>query len=435
MFKSQYKIYGQLSPGIYQNRDQDFGWRKFFVRIIDDAIEIKYYNELTSCPLSDKIYYMPNGWPGYNGYDIREGSMYNDYFVPTNAFKFIVDQETVRVETDTTTVSLDSYVDTLYNQIQLEIKNIYSQHNHVVLSYSGGIDSIVLLSYIMNLGLLDKTTLLTHVNQVSAPGTTLFEENAEKKLAYAQLTKELGSTCRNIVLNTVTPQDLVNTINRTKSYVHTRAYTASHALQQFNNTAFLYGWGGNQALLHKDIFLDQILINTNSIEATKSTLVNQLSKANYYSQGLQNYDVNKTPTPLEYHLLMIRGWIELDGFQGNRVYHPIGTNFEQCRQIDFKNLDPSVILDAQVAREIVKRNVGSRLDDSIVVESLNDGDACVQTWFNTDQIDSMILTIPQHSKHDIEGLAWLERLCKEPQIELNTVISILLQQKIYNLMD
>jgi hypothetical protein len=125
----------------------------------------------------------------------------------------------------------------------------------------------------------------------------------------------------------------------------------------------------------------------------------------------------------------------LDGFQGNRVYHPIGTNFEQCRQIDFKNLDPTVILDAQVAREIVKRNVGSRLDDSIVVESLNDGDACVQTWFNTDQIDSMVLTIPQHSKHDIEGLAWLERLCKEPQIELNTVISILLQQKIYNLMD
>ena len=405
----------------HQNREIDLLKNKFFVNT--KTSEISYFNDLTSARLNESIYYNPSYFPQLDIYDMRKGSVFADCVIPTEAYTY--NSNGVVIDKPTPCVTIDAYKNILYNQIEQEIVKIFDNHEHVVLSYSGGIDSMVLLSYIVSLGFLHKTTLATHTNKI-----TKSVMPQHKQMALDEVLSMAAEQGAKVVRHDITEEGLLETINKC-DYPHVRAYTSSSLIQKYENTAFMFGHHGNQALLHKDIFLDQILLQAPD---TKDTLVSKL-KGNFYSDGLKSYDVNKTLMNLNDHKLLIRLWPDMDGFRNNRMYAPLGINLNLCRYINYSKVECDEILDAKVARYMIYRNVGTKFDKFISTEGLTDGDIYAKIYFRKDDVDTNVLSIPLNLNHDPKGLVWLQSCLEKDLIEYNTLISIKMIQYLAKILE
>ena len=71
--------------------------------------------------------------------------------MPTGSYIFNDDGGVITKQIIPSTITLDEYQEALFNNIQTQIQEIYKKYKTVTLLYSGGIDSITLLSFIINL--------------------------------------------------------------------------------------------------------------------------------------------------------------------------------------------------------------------------------------------------------------------------------------------
>jgi hypothetical protein len=432
MFNSRYPIPVNITPGeIFQNKEIDSVKNRYFVTVLPE-FNVKHISKLIYQPVNEYIYTSATSYPFTTRLDFTQGSFYQNYVIPSPAYKFVASDTNITVLANRKKISLDTYLTQLDQVIADQIKSIYRTHSSVVLSYSGGIDSMVLLSYIMAGGFLSQTTLLTHNNLFQDSTHPAIISNDPRRVAAldAALNMATDQGAKVFKLD-ITDQDFVDIFN-TRDFNHLRCYTVSKALSCFTNTAFLYGHHGNQVLLHKDIFIDQLLLQG---VIGETEVQDALDKNDYYVTSATNYNINSRRTPLEHHPLLMLPWHELSGYQGNTVYSPLGFMLESVRDIDFTTVTLDDILNANAGRKLITKNVGSALDHLIIAEGVGDGDSISYTMFDRKNFDQNLLNIPNNINHNLTGQSWLEETLKKDSISSYNLLTLKLLHQLSDLHD
>ena len=358
--------------------------------------------------LSEKIYYAPTKFPLISNYDMRRGTAWSDWTMIDFNKCFYYDSNTNKITLDVfkrNKIVLTSYIEKLENIIGNTIEKIFHKNftKPVYLAYSRGVDSICILSFLIRKNLMHRVKLLNFSNTILNEGITSFE-----------LEKNLGFDVINLTINM---DDLCEIINL-KNYKTLLCYTTHTLMKKFPGSIFIFGWHGNQALLHKEIFLQQI-----NKEVTKRG----------YCQSLDGWKPKIDATPLNEHCLVIKPWNELQGLYDCELFDPLGNKkiFELIRSIDWNNIDPHLISDAGVPRKIIHNNVNTMLDNLIIKENINESDVIFgDLQVPLTKLDKKIFEIDSTGYCHKQGVDWLlsqynQSLTKNT-IKLNTVLGFLI---------
>jgi len=386
---------------------------KIFVKIEKESIIARTAEQLIKAhtALSDKIYYCPTKFPLISINDIRLGTAWKDWLCPNFNTQFYYNNDNNKItvcKVIRNKISLDQYTEKLQIILDNNISKIVKKNKNLFLCYSGGVDSSVILSYLIKKKIQDKVTLINFSNLVN-----------NKKINNFNYEKKLGFKVENIKINL---NDLINVCN-TKNYEKIICYTTYTLLKKYKKSSFIYGFHGNQSLLHKKIFLEQI---------NKDVL-----KKGYCS-SLNNWKSMKNPTPLAEHILLMKPWDKINGTNNCKIFSPLGNNeiFEMVRSIDWSNVDPHTINDAKVAKQIINNNVGALLDSSILKnENIAESDTIIgDLEVPLKELDTDIFDINEKNYHNKQGHDWLVKeyanAMKENSIKLNTLISFILIKNI-----
>lgn len=396
-------------------RNQDLDLDKFFVNT--KSRQIANIREIKNQPLNKNIYYSPSSSPLVSVHNVESGSCYQDWIIPT-ASVFIDTQNKLLPQY----LQLDHYQHLLINKIQKTVKKIYTNHSRVYLAYSGGIDSMVILSAVLSLGLAAKTTLVIFENHSQSADDCLHLDLDRKNLVndVCNHVKNLGCS---VEYEYITKDDIVAAMQ--KGLVETKCYVTYTLMSRHSDRAWMFGHHGNQILLHKDVFLDEILYQSPEKQPQVESAVSQ----NYfYTKNLKDYQVTKSLVPLHQRHLMLKPWALLDGHNNCRIYAPIAPDnetFNWCRSVDYKTIDPGVITNATLARHLISQFQQDWLDHYITTESVNDMDVLGPVLLPVDKLD---LGIPENLCHNPEGIDWLKYEIANAKthghIAINTVVSL-----------
>lgn len=375
-------------------------------------------NEIVDQPLSREIYFSPSYSPLIDVKNTALGSCFKGWIVPTAS----IDIET-GIEIFAKTTTIDEYTHAVHRSITKSVHDIYSNHQQVHLALSGGIDSVVLLSYVLELNYLDRTTIVIFENHSQSHSDCL-HQNISRQNDLDNLCGGLGHT--DIKREIIEMPDLIAAANH--SFGALRCYVTHALMSRYQSCAWMFGYHGNQLLLHKEVFLDEIMYRAPN---KKSLIKTAISKKNFYTQSLRNYRFDRELAPLHQHHLLLKPWQEMNAINNNLIYAPIGHDdilFDLCRTIDFSLCDPEVITDALVARCLIRKNGQEWLLDHISTESTRDLDNLEHVEVPVRDLDPTLLEIPHNLNHDKEGLDWIadesNRAKTTGYIALNTLVSL-----------
>jgi hypothetical protein len=408
--KDVYQNISNLPNGVYQNKEYDLNHNRFYIKVLVESLDIKFLSELSDHPLNDAIYDSPNYWPLLHR-DKSIGSAFQDYIVPMGIYKFVVDNDQIKVIKTEPNVSYAHYVDSAFIQIGNEIKKICVEHEEVVVPSGAGIDSLVLLSYIVKFGYLSKVKILNQANLLSRNSYPEFiTMDMINKSAYANFENYFTPRVKEFIHDTLVETDLLNVINKF-GYEKLKCYSTTKMFEAYSNTAFIYGFGGNETLLHHRCILDIVFRNSKISNAGKilQDLIN--TEKTYYANysSIRSYDVNKdTFCELETFPYQYKPYLSFNGFNNNHIYFPLGSIAELSRMLDYSTVDFDTVLDAKMCREIIHRNVGSLFNDFISATSPFDSDNFINVSFDKSVINPEALIIPKNLNHNLEKLHALE---------------------------
>lgn len=404
---------------IFQNLDLDTN--KFFTN--KDLSKIFYIEQLKTQALSREIYFRPGACPLINTNDWRDGSCFENYVIPSASYLFNTNGEYKLLDK---CISLDHYTDQLYQSIKNRIIQIYQQHNNVTLCYSGGIDSMVLLSFVISQNLLNRTDILCFENHTQTDQSCL-HINQDRKQLVNSVIKLIEQQSNSITWSKITSHSIANAFNN-YNLEHLKCYATTAALNMTKSGAVISGFHGNQALLHKNMFVDEIILQ-------RPSAVNEVKKLlegpkNFYTQSLKNYNVDSVKIGIEYRHMLLKPWSLLDGVNQNRLYAPIADNhnLEQLRQLDFGKIPVDAIANATVAKELIERNQCQHLLEYLEYESLKDSDNLENITIPIELLRNDLLTIPTNLTHNLDGENWLKdelaRAFKTGDIPINSLVSL-----------
>lgn len=398
-------------------RNLDLDTDKVFVNI--KTGQIARQRDLKHQLLNENIYYSPSSSPLVSVNNTELGSCYQDWIIPSASI--IIDTNQLLTQH----LTLEEYQNFIGNKIQDTIAEIYKKHSRVYLAYSGGIDSQVILSAVINLNLISRTTLVVFENHSQSSDDCLHQDLDRKRLVdeVCQHVKNLGAE---IEYQIISIDDLISAANQ--GLAELKCYATYALLTRNPGRAWMFGYHGNQLLLHKSVYFDEILYRC---PEKKTQIESVIAKDIFYTKNLKSYQIDKKLTPLHQCHLMLKPWHLLDGINGCRIYSPIGPDnhtFDQCRSIDFQQVHPGVIADADVARWLIDYYNQNWLNSFITTESMSDMDTLKPVEIPIDHINTDVLTLPTNLCHHPKGAEWIlneiEKAKTKRQIPINTLVSL-----------
>lgn len=383
-------------------RNADLCVNKFFLHR-DKQQLIVDIKKLKHCSIAEEIYYNAGHTIIIDPNNSNAGSCFQDYVVPTAAFQYhYVDHQLVEIPVEKT-LSLDEYVDQLHLVIEQSVKNAYSRDS-VCFFYSGGIDSLVVLSYIIKLNLLGRTQFFSIRNLTQQHSGALDYHSNQFRLIKDAL-NYLGVVDHKVIdvdINDVIYEFNQGTVDSFKTYV------TSKLCRTFSNQNLLFGFHGNQILLHKPIYWNEIV--RHRPEALKEIIELLNSDKKFYTTSVRTFDSEKF-IDVDYAHLLLKPWPAFDGLGGNKIHAPLGSAecFDLLRSLNFGTVGVEVISDATVARELIYRNTGSCLEQFIDCESLGDIDSLGDFSVPVNLLDQHSLSVPSTLRHHARGLHWINK--------------------------
>jgi len=408
-----------LPDGTYYNREFMTVKDTIFVDMSD--FSLKTFADLRHKKLNSLIYQGKSLLP-YIQDNTTFGSIFDNCYIPSSAYDIICKNKCAKIEViSETKISLTEYIDIYHNLIRSEIKKIYDKHDKVVLQYSGGIDSLLLLSHIINLGYLHKTTLAKYENYFAPEHPDLIRNSNTKKKAIEDFKKQFENKYYNFVELNFTLADWINQANSGTYYTSIRGYSNYFLFSKFTNSAVIAGHFGDAVLLHEKKWLEELISKAPNKNDAIKQLQDSLQNKNLYMNNYLNFDFEKDIVPLKYYVWHAKPWGEFT-INNNIYYTPICVDTRICRKIDIKTVKFTDILDATVVREMIHRNVGNLLDEYIIHQGNLDSDFQNTHYIQKSKINENVITIPKNLKHDRIGLS---NLLKELQNDFISNFSIL----------
>lgn len=415
-----------LKDGMYCNREPGLLRDTLFVDFNDYSL--KTIDELKTVQLEEKIYYSPSRFPRLNKLTSFGTAWKNcyalscsyDYEVKNNKAKIILGQEPK--------IHINDYCEQYHSAIKQEIIKIYSQHNDIVLQFSGGIDSLVLLSYIVKLGYAKRTTLVNFENYFIEDHPDLIRNNIKKNLARTKLMLDCKNYFSDFIIMELTDEDWLWAANNC-TYTQCQLYGSMKILKNFPNTALITGHHGDQTLLHDTMWINHIFASSKNIQKTLDQYTANLQNKSLYMNNYLEFDAYGQHYFLQDYTWHLKYWNDLNGYNGCNVYTPLSTDTRLCRYIDIDSLTLLDIMDASVAKFIINKNVDQDFNEYITHQGNLDGDVFSKKYFEKSKFSANLLDIPKNINHSM-GLSWLEKSLCESIIETNTIISLKMLQYI-----
>lgn len=402
--------------------------KKFFT---DSSLKNIYsFNDLRDQKIAKEMYFSPMMFPYNHFNDWKLGSIFENFFIPSGSYEF--DKNNGWCKNHDTKLHIKDYEDLLFNEIRKNVIDQYKKNKQVNLLFSGGIDSLVVASVIISLGLENKTRFITIFDHTQTNADSLI--NDKKLEARLEAFFEKFPNCQDWIK---IDHKLENTVNvyKTESFEDVRVRCTYDTLDRYQNEIFLGGHGGNFTMLHYWSQIDQMLFLKPELEKDLDKILN-LDNV-YCTTAKKNFV--RTNVPMSEKCYIKKRWDLLDGKNQNELPGIVATDviFEHLRQVDWTTCtDPYEILDACVARRLIERNTDKLLNEFIVNENLHDGDHFVSVPLPYESLKQSIFNIPQNVKHNNKGVWWLEQELRKAKntgyIDSNTVNSFLAINEISN---
>ena len=173
MFKESYKCSDDVTKQLlFKFRQKDFS-KKVYIKIENEIIMAAYadnINRFQKLSLSDKIYEHSSTWfPIIFSSDFRLGTAWQGWQIPNfdTYFEYDRHKNVVRIKTfQRQQISLDFYQESIQKIIDKNILSVFAKEKSkkIMIAYSGGIDSLVILSYIIKNKLQEKVILVNFEN-------------------------------------------------------------------------------------------------------------------------------------------------------------------------------------------------------------------------------------------------------------------------------
>lgn len=351
---------------------------EILIKIEKDNITAKTLEQLrtTDCVLSDRLCYcMTYPWITY---DHLKPSVFHQYEAPSFYHRYKRKNDKIIIEElKQHTIPMEEYIVLANNKIEQNIKSFLDKSKKIILLYSRGIDSLLLLSYIIKYNRL-KDTRLIHIGD-STNKQSYIDTTLEKKLG---IDVELMFFDYDFLYKNINVEDPF----------YCKEILSHWFVEKFKDSAILNGDEGNSVLFHKWEWVKRI--------------GKPVTKKNLYTFECENIDWN-TPTDLNYHTISLiypksRFWNN-DGFKN--IYSPI-SDLELLKIlpfVDIRNLDPNFVGDAVMVRNMIKANVGDTLNHLISSTTLSWGAPLYQDTVDMKKINinGYSLTIDSYENKDI----------------------------------
>lgn len=410
---------------IYQNQDLDLN--KFFVCDSESTI-IRDIKKLSGVKINREAYLRPSGVPMIDVLNTTKGSWFEGFHIPTASVQFIVeDNKIIEKKTVEKNLKLQDYQEILLREIDRSIEHIFQQHKSVVLCFSGGIDSVFLLSRIIELGHGKRTDIVVFSNQTQTNPTCLHIDPEQKNIL-DELLLFIGPYVGAVNRIQVTVDDVASAFNLYADVAYVKCYATSSLLHQYQNTAFIFGHHGNQVLLHKFVFLDEIISRRSGARTEIENFLNKNS--DYYCQGIKSYDFKKIPVGIEHVHMLQKPWAALDGTNNNKIYSPLANDkiFNSLRKLDFTKVSIDTIIDARFPKSMIESCQLNDILQFVKKESLHDLDTLLGIQVPIEKLDQKLLVIPDNLQHDHEGVDYIRSeisdSTKTGYMPINSLVSI-----------
>jgi len=438
MFKEFYENKCKIPNGIYYNPETNSLDDVMFVHLIDEStIDIKFWKDLTYHPIN--IEFMKaksHNFPQLKRDVWTLGSIYKNCYITPNNLHFIVKDNIIEVRyVDLEKLSLNDYIEIAHNKFLNKIKKIYDESEQVVIFFSGGIDSLHLLSYAYKLDMLHKTTL-AYSDNFCVEHPSLIRNSPIMKEKLKSIRKNLDNQINHFYEHSVSNEDLYE-INKLCNTTYTTYYTSFNLLKQFSNCSVMTGFFGNQIAFHSHNWLDHLLFYSSNHEQASEELKILLNDDTLYMNNFIEFTFDRNFFPYNSFTFNRSNFDEFDGFNNIKFYTPFAEAKSLCRQVKTYDLNFKIILDAHVAKEFIKINVGDLFDRYIYKTSEWDNDCCTDNMIdmlvNKKDIDPNLLSIPKNiTIEDKNNYDKIFKLKKIPYRYIQNIISLHHLSKIHS---
>jgi len=197
------------------------------------------------------------------------------------------------------------------------------------------------------------------------------------------------------------------------------------------------GFFGNQIAFHSHNWLDHLLFYSSNHEQASEELKILLNDDTLYMNNFIEFTFDRNFFPYNSFTFNRSNFDEFDGFNNIKFYTPFAEAKSLCRQVKTYDLNFKIILDAHVAKEFIKINVGDLFDRYIYKTSEWDNDCCTDNMIdmlvNKKDIDPNLLSIPKNiTIEDKNNYDKIFKLKKIPYRYIQNIISLHHLSKIHS---
>lgn len=395
----------------------------------DDRTYLRSWQDFRGYKLNRDIYFSPTNNPRMIRQDVRKGSCFDGWYVPTPSELFEAQQgKIVSAKLLPQTLRLEDYKKQITFIIEKNITEVFDTNPVVNLAFSGSMDSMILLAFIVRMGLEKRTRLVSFNNQITYKSDALcYDQSRQDQIN--NFFDTWGARFHDVSWEVMRFEDLIELINLGVDPDRLLPYTLSIAARHRPGQTWIGGYHGNRTILHQRIFLDQLRLWDPSITQKLKKQVEE-SWDKVYSHSIRKINLDNDPVHIAYQSQSNKPWDSVSGFYDSKIYLPLGTEDMFCllRQIHPGDFDFDLVAKVTFGIELIQQNAPELLEWMTQRQSENDLDG-VESWMLPfDRIDLSKFKVPTDLEHNKEGSDWIEYAMEQGrtsgEIEFNTLVSI-----------
>lgn len=387
------------------------------------------WQQLKDEPINRDIYFSVASAPRVNRSDYRKGSCFNNWLLPSPSILINGVDNAIDCVTDIVqNLSIKEYKFQIDQQIRQCITTAFEENNIVNLSYSGSMDSTIILAYIINMGLVNRTRAVCFKSRLTTdPGALRFD--VDRINSINKFFQNYQDRLAGYQWEIIDVGDLVKIINSGATFTQLMPFTLAAVLARGHNQAWIGGWHGNRTILHHRMLLDQMRLVDPQITTVIKDQIDKCWQTSY-SHTIRKINFDNDPVHIKYQTNQTKSWHELNGYNGHKIYMPCGDEkmFTYLRSLDPTEYVFELVADGSFGIELIQQNAPELLPWLSTRQSESDIDSIEYILIPTEDLDYAKLYVPMDINHHKEGIDWinseLEKSHVTGEIEFNTVLSI-----------